>query len=641
MNWWRAEGNANDSSGTNNGTMQGTASFVAGEVGQAFSFDGSSGYVSVPDAPTLDSFTNAMTIECWIKSGKLTANPGWEGLVCKGNISWRLLGTTGAKTVYVAFNGASPTDLFGTRNVNDEQWHHIAATYDGNTMSLYVDGTLDASQAATGSILQTSDGLTIGNDAAQPGLLWNGLMDEVSLYNRALTSNEIAAIYNAGSFGKCVGTPPTITAEPTNQTVTVGGTAIFAVVATGTSPLSYQWSVNSTNIADATNASLTLANVQLNQAGGYSVVVSNAFGSTNSIAAVLTVNPLPSCDPPASGLVNWWRAEGDATDSIGTDNGTMQGTGSFVAGEVGQAFSFDGLTGYVSVPDAPPLDSFSSAMTIECWIKSGKLTANPGWEGLVCKGNASWRLQGTSGAKTVTFSVTGTTVSDLFGTRNVNDGQWHHVAGVYDGAKVYLYVDGTLDVSQASTGAITQTSDLLTIGNNLGQPGLLWNGLMDEVSLYNRALTSNEIAAIYNAGSFGKCVGTPPSITTEPTNETVTVGGTATFAVVATGTSPLSYQWSVNSTNIADATNASLTLANVQLNQAGSYSVLVSNAFGSTNSIAAVLTVNPLPSCDPPPSGLVNWWRAEGNANDSIGANNGTMQARGLCGRRSRPGVQL
>ncbi len=267
----------------------------------------------------------------------------------------------------------------------------------------------------------------------------------------------------------------------------------------------------------------------------------------------------------------------------------------FVAGEVGQAFSFDGSSGYVSVPDAPTLDSFTNAMTIECWIKSGQLAANPGWEGLVCKGNASWRLQGTSGAKTVTFSVTGTTVSDLFGTRNVNDRQWHHVAGVYDGAKIYLYVDGTLDVSQASTGAITQTSDLLTIGNNLGQPGLLWNGLMDEVSLYNRALSAGEIAAIYNAGGAGKCVGTPPTITTQPTNQTVTVGGTATFAVVATGTSPLSYQWSVNNTNIADATNASLTLANVQLNQAGGYSVVVSNAFGSTNSVTATLTVTGTP----------------------------------------------
>jgi hypothetical protein len=94
-----------------------------------------------------------------------------------------------------------------------------------------------------------------------------------------------------------------------------------------------------------------------------------------------------------------------------------------------------------------------------------------------------------------------------------------------------------------------------------------FNGLLDEVSIYNRALTASEIQAIYAAGSGGKCppFPTPPSITTQPTNQTVTVGGAATFSVTTTGLLPLNYQWRFNGTNLSGATNTSLRLTNVSL----------------------------------------------------------------------------
>jgi len=96
---------------------------------------------------------------------------------------------------------------------------------------------------------------------------------------------------------------------------------------------------------------------------------------------------------------------------------------------------------------------------------------------------------------------------------------------------------------------------------------------------------------------------TAPAITTQPTNQTVTVGGIASFNVTASGTPPLSYQWNLNGTNIAGATNILLTLTNVQPAQAGNYQVLVTNLFGSVLSSNAVLTVtldhftwSPIPS---------------------------------------------
>ncbi len=123
-------------------------------------------------------------------------------------------------------------------------------------------------------------------------LTFAGLLDEPSIYNRALSSNEITAIYNAGTSGKCA-LPPTILVQPTNQTVAAGGTATFSVSANGTQPLTYQWSFDGTNIPGATNTSLTLTNVESIQAGTYIVQVANVAGLTTSSNALLAVNAPP------------------------------------------------------------------------------------------------------------------------------------------------------------------------------------------------------------------------------------------------------------------------------------------------------------------------------------------------------------
>jgi hypothetical protein len=361
-----------------------------------------------------------------------------------------------------------------------------------------------------------------------------------------------------------------------------------------------------------------LANVQTNQAGNYAVLVFNAYGSILSSNAVLTVNPPPPpCDPAPSGLADWWPGEGNANDIVGNNNGTLVGGATFAAGEVGQAFSFDGSSGYVSIPDSPSMDSFTSSITIETWIKVNQLTLNTDWMGIVTKGNNSWRLQATMYTNTVYFGLDGVSPSrDLYGTRNVNDGQWHHVAAVYDGTNMFLYVDGTLDVSQPATGLIAQNNSPVCLGATYNayelschclELGYFFNGLVDEASIYNRALTASEIAAIYAAGSGGKCfTPTPPAIIAQPTNQTVVVGGTATFTVQAAGTPPLNYQWSFDGTNILGATNMTLTLNNVQLSQAGNYAVTVTNLYGSVLSSNVVLTVLVPPSITTQPSGCTN-----------------------------------
>ena len=109
----------------------------------------------------------------------------------------------------------------------------------------------------------------------------------------------------------------------------------------------------------------------------------------------------------------------------------------------------------------------------------------------------------------------------------------------------------------------------------------------------------------------------------EPASSTNYVGTTATFTVGAYG-GALAYQWQFNGTNLPAATNNPLILANLTLSEAGNYSVLVSNTLGSTNSAAATLTVN-TPVSVPPPAGLVDWWKGDGDGSGRIGGDNAAV----------------
>jgi subtilisin-like proprotein convertase family protein len=204
---WSGESNAVDSVGSNNGTLTNGVTFANGIVGQAFALDGTNGYVNIPDSPSLDSLTQSITVETWMKAGQVTPNADWKGLVTKGNNSWRMQPTTFAENVTWAADGTSNPYLTGIRNVNDGQWHHVVDVYDGVNLLQYVDGTLDASQAATGLIAQNNEPVCIGANSGAwvPGIgvhlgyFFNGLQDEVSIYSRALSASEIKAIYNQGT----------------------------------------------------------------------------------------------------------------------------------------------------------------------------------------------------------------------------------------------------------------------------------------------------------------------------------------------------------------------------------------------------------------------------------------------------------
>ena len=211
VGWWRGEGNGNDSVGTNNGALEGGVAFVAGKVGQAFSFNGTDGCVEVPDAPSLQ-LTNEMTIEFWVKRQDLETE---DYIINKGGDYTRAELNYGVTLNQPQWNGALAFTFAGgfrrSTSINDLDWHHVAiVARDGDEdPTFYLDGVEQPVTARGGpsslNLYPSTEPLRIGAQV-DPGSGWSfyskAIVDELSLYNRALGAAEIKAIFAAGQNGK-------------------------------------------------------------------------------------------------------------------------------------------------------------------------------------------------------------------------------------------------------------------------------------------------------------------------------------------------------------------------------------------------------------------------------------------------------
>lgn len=208
VGWWPGDGNYYDLVSSNDGSAIGNVGFANAMVGQGFQFTGGQGVqqgVQVPYSAELD-VRNVITIEAWISPGNSI-----------GPIVEYPVGRFGAHLWLVP----DPTTLFTNLVDVNGSWHilqadgviqtgvlqHVAVTYDNATgfARLYRNGVIVAEQNMGSFVLATNAGVNIGYRALQypHGGSFNGLIDEVGIYNRALSPDEIAAIYNAGSAGKC------------------------------------------------------------------------------------------------------------------------------------------------------------------------------------------------------------------------------------------------------------------------------------------------------------------------------------------------------------------------------------------------------------------------------------------------------
>ena len=620
--WWRAEGTTANEVDGSNGLLVGNATYGAGKVGQGFVLDGGNDLVSVGNPPSLQ--LQNLTIEMWFKRGSssvVSYGSGGNGVLFGYPAGGYLLfmDSSGRPNfTQMGSWGATPS-----MTITDTLFHHLAVTKKDGVVTFYIDGVASAPVIYNPTFTFPSFA-AIGGRSDNLDNSFFGTIDELAVYSRALSDLEVQAIFNAGGLGKCTGNvAPAVYGQPASQTALANDNVFFSVIAGGSPPLAYQWQFNATNIPGATAATLALPGVQAPQAGPYSVQVSNAFGLTLSSNAVLTVNPARPCAPLIPGLVSCWRAEGDCQDYTGGNNGTLLGATTFALGEVGRGFIFDGSQDLVTVGNAPNLQL--QYFTIEAWIQrsSASLVSYDGSGSAVIFGfgNGGYSFWMDSSGR-LAFSKMGGYGIVLGPT--VADTGFHHVAVANGSGSLVFYLDG-IPFANSPFGAAFGFSTPAAIGARADNSGNSFAGIIDELAVYDRQLTTDEIQSIFNARSSGKCYATAPVILAQPADLTVSAGDNAVLGVRAGGQPPLGYQWRFNGTNLLGATSTSLKLLAVQQAQGGNYSVLVTNPLGSNVSANALLTVNPALPCATPPTGLVSWWRGEGNGLDQAGSNNGTL----------------
>ncbi len=261
----------------------------SGKYGSALGFNGTSALVTVNNSATLQLNT-AMTLEAWVNPS--TVSSAWQDVIYKGNDNYFLEGTSGNSSVPggEARLGADLV-LYGTVTLKANTWMHLAVTYDGTTMRLYTNGVQVASRAQTGAIATSTNPLQIGGDSIY-GQYFAGMIDEVRVYNVALTAAQIQTDMNAAIGGSSVPdtTPPS----------TPSGLTASAV---SSSQINLNWTASTDNVGVT----------------GYLVQRSQGAGSTNYTSVATPTGANYSDTGLLAGTVYNYRVA--ATDAAGNLSG--------------------------------------------------------------------------------------------------------------------------------------------------------------------------------------------------------------------------------------------------------------------------------------------------------------------------------
>ena len=299
VGWWPFNGNANDESGNNNNGIVNGATLTIdrfANANKAYAFNGISSYIEVPNSNNLQ-LTNNYSICGWFNANIFfLTNTNDQRLISK-------VQPTGWYGGYEIFIGGSTNDIAHTGNVNGNNfvlgsqgysinnWYMFTVTYEGTIQKLFMNGVLVNSQPKTGSLQTSNLPLLFGNIGGNSAY-FDGILDDIGIWNRALTQQEITDLYN--------GCQLSVNTQPANQTININNNAQF-LVSSSDPNATYQWqndlgvgfqNLNSVGqYSGTTNDTLTVSNITLsNNNQPFRCIVSSGSCSDTSTVAVLSVN---------------------------------------------------------------------------------------------------------------------------------------------------------------------------------------------------------------------------------------------------------------------------------------------------------------------------------------------------------------
>src|SRR2546425_165073 len=601
VSFWPGDGTANDFQSTNHATLENGATFGGGQVGPAFSFDGTDDSALTPTINIGTTFS----IELWILP---TRGGAFQHLVSNDFTSTNYGALYFVSNHVEYWQGATLRARTPTGSVPLNAWTHVALTYNpvSGVAQLYLNGVTSGAPSA-GHTETFNNPLRFGYAVAASDNPFQGRLDEISLYNTSLSGADILSIFNAGSAGKCVAPALIINdtsviegnagTTPMNFTVTSIRSTVAAMVnfatadGTATAPSDYTATNGTVSVPASGTATITVlvnGDTALEQNETLFVNLSNPVNAV--IVDGQGIGTIFSDDCVASplGVADWYKAEGNANDSVGNNHGTLENGATFATGNTGQAFSFDGVNASVLTPTI----NLGSAFTVELWILPTR--NNGGFENLVANSFASAANYGAFYYDNDHLEYWQGNTPRAVSPAVLPLNTWTHVALTYDGSFARLYVNGSLS---ATSGSHAETfNNPLRFGFSVVNQDSHFRGLLDEVTLYSRALSAAEIQTIYSAFGGGKCgvagnnwTGAVSSdwhtpgnwssgvVPTAPTDVVIPAAGVVNEAVI----------------NTADATISSLNVAsNRTLTVNGGRTLTVNNDLINIGTLAGAGTIN-------------------------------------------------
>jgi gliding motility-associated-like protein len=563
--WWPFSGNAIDSSGNgNNGTVNGATLTTDrfGNANKAYNFNGLTNIIEV-SANTMPVFQR--TVSIWFYSTNIGIGNAGRGLFGYGGSncgqSWNMhldnAGSVNGQNSYeinTHCNLVSITSSYGN-NTPIGSWHNWVVTSDGNGTYFYIDGIqISYSSLFTNNTYVLNKSLIIGcypnvngvgaslNDANNTP--WNGKIDDIGIWNRALTPCEVQALYT--------GLPSTFNTNLiTQDTIKACGDSVLVAATSGLN--SYSWNTG------ATSASVFAKNTGWYKVTGgntsdctatdsvfVSILKANILNNDTTVClgASLTLNAQQapsgtSCTKSGlatnlqNGLVGYWPFCGNANDMSGSNNhGTVIGASltSDRFGNANSAYSFNGVNNVINIPTNNL--SIPNFLSISTWIYKSNLSNDPaGIVGpatyLPTTGGYFLRVINGKGELSISSPYVGVQTN-----QNIIQNNWYYLVATYDNNKISLYINGQLDKTQIMGSGYLDSwtsSNNMTLGQEIDYASSSflhpWNGKLDDIAIWNRALSASEVAQLYQTSSYATTYlwstgATTASINVTPTQTT-------------------------------------------------------------------------------------------------------------------------
>lgn len=516
-------------------SLDSASALVAGRFGKAVTFDGVTAHL-VCEAPVEAdtglpvSRKGSWTISLWVNAAPQTAGNYYFVESSSRNTTpltaFTARANAGTTAVYVRdASGNNPVNLPATTPISlDSTWHHVAMSYDADSRAYrhYVDGVLAYSTtfAPGGGNTGLYDLVNLGARSRNGvvDLYFAGALDDVALWARSLSQTEVQEVMSQGLATPVPLFAPVVARQPASATNLFPGDAITLTTHTyGSRPLQYEWQKDGSPLAGANLDSLTLTDVTPADNGAYQLVVRNAAGSATSTVAQITVQGFGGANL-TNGLVALWPLDGivgvktpDLVSAYDMTLNNMSGT-NVVAGKWGQGLYFDKAFSQFArrihnAGDALPAYPRAN-FTVSFWAKAP--AAAGGWvfaEASTAGNNPAFcmgMLNSSPALDGFVRSDAGQPAGDhRLSSTPVWDDEWHNIVWVQHDAggvpKASLYIDGVLDGAGNLNPVYPVTPNNTALASFArATPGQFYTGVIDEVAIWERPLSPEEVALLQN-----------------------------------------------------------------------------------------------------------------------------------------------